>query len=81
MEDYTPEEIANALKDVYGRLIEEGWLKNDAKEGDSPTSALTKESEAIMLRLKSLFRGRGKEFTDAHYSAFVSIVLHTPERL
>jgi len=81
MEDYTREEMAEALKFVYGRLIEEGWFKPDPTGESLKTDSLTKESEAIMVRLKGLFRGRGHEFTDAHYGAFASIVLHTPERL
>ena len=80
MEDYTPEEISSALKFVYGRLIEEGWFKPDPTGANLKTTSLTDESEAIIMRLKSLFRGRGKEFTDAHYGAFVTIVLKTPER-
>jgi len=79
MEDYTPEEISLALRDVYSRLIEEGWMKQVPDGKQMRTSEITDEARAIMMRLKRLFRGRGREFTDAHYAAFVTIVLHTTE--
>lgn len=77
--DYTPHEMTKALSSVYARMIEEGWMKPVPPGVEMNPSALTEQAKQVMRALKKLFRGRGREFTDVDYAAFVSIVLHTPE--
>jgi len=79
MEPFSREEATAAISRVYNRMIEDGWMKPVPEGAQMKPTDLTDDAQTAILMLKKLFRGRGREFTDADYSAFVSIVLHTPE--